>query len=223
MLFVGLWLHEAKWYELPNSERLPVRTPSHATHFSRTQTPPAAQSPRPANPRSESCGQHHDHLPVDEYLIRSHLKQVNPRRLFFCTIAGIAILVVLALATSAYWEHKQPRFDNAPKLFAALRAFSRDEAARGQLPSEVSLRDLLRGGYVSSNDVQGFEVTFSTHYGDAAPQLILVRALAPDGRSICLLADGSVQELSPQKYNDQSIGPRTAATNQAGMSRPRTR
>jgi len=130
---------------------------------------------------------------------------MNPRRLLIAAAAAIAAAVVLLLAVNAYWERKQPVLQDAPKLSAALQAFCCDESANGQLPPQVSLRDLIKGGYVNSNDVRAFDgmkVTFSTQFDDNAPQLILARALAPDGQSICLLADGSVQELSARKYTE---------------------
>jgi hypothetical protein len=43
-------------------------------------------------------------------------------------------------------------FQNAPPLISALQAFVHDQAAAGrQLPSEVSLQILLRGGYLETN------------------------------------------------------------------------
>jgi len=130
---------------------------------------------------------------------------MNIRRLLLTTAGAIAAAVVLTLAVNVYWERKQPVLQDAPRLSAALQAFCRDESANGQLPAEVSLQDLIKGGYVTSNDVrafEGIEVTFSTQYDDGPPELVLARALARDGQSICLLADGSVEALSAQKYND---------------------
>ena len=130
---------------------------------------------------------------------------MNIRRLLLIAAGAIAAAVVLTLAVNVYWERKQPVLQDATKLSAALQAFCRDEVANGQLPAEVSLQDLVKGGYVNSNDVrafEGIEVTFSTHSDDGAPELVLARALAPDGQSICLLADGSVQALSAQKYSE---------------------
>ena len=144
---------------------------------------------------------------------------VDVRHLLAATVGAIAILIALILAISAYWERKQRLFANTKDLFAAVRAFCTDQAGRGQVPPEVSLQDLFRGGYVTSNEIrafEGFEVTFSTHYSDDEPQLILARALAPDGHSTCLLPDGSVQQLSAQKYSEylKSSGRPTGATNQ---------
>ena len=122
------------------------------------------------------------------------------RRLLVIACAGIALVVVLVLVVSAYWERKQTPFQNAPKLISALQAFSRDQAAAGRrLPPEVSMEDLLRGGYLTTNDVrafEGMEVTFSTEADESHPQMILARARMPDGQFICALADGSVRGLA---------------------------
>src|SRR2546423_677137 len=121
------------------------------------------------------------------------------RRLLVSACAGIALVVILVLAASAYRERKQKPFRNAPKLISALDAFSRDQTARGQqLPPEILLQDLLRGGYLTTNDVRGFEgmdVTFNPQANDSHPQMILARARTSDGLLICLLADGSVQQF----------------------------
>ena len=128
------------------------------------------------------------------------------RRLAFIASAGIALVVVLVLAVSAYWERKQTLFQNGPKLISALQAYSRDQAAAGRrLPPEVSLQDLLRGGYLTTNDVrafEGMEVAFSTQADDGHPQMILARARTPDGQVICLMADGSVQGFSASRYKE---------------------
>ena len=131
---------------------------------------------------------------------------MKTQRLALLLFATITISFALAVANFTWWQSKQKPFENAPDLFAAVRAFCQDQAGRGPLPPEVSLQDLLRNGYLSSNDVKafkGYEVTFSTRYDNDNPELILARAVAPDGHSICLLADGSVQQLSQQKYRQQ--------------------
>ena len=128
------------------------------------------------------------------------------RRLLVIAFAGIVLVVVLVLVVSAYWERKQTPFQNAPKLISALQAFSRDQAAAGRrLPPEVSMADLLRGGYLTTNDVRAFEgmdVAFSTQADESHPQMILARARTPDGQFICALADGSVQGVSRERYEE---------------------
>ncbi len=137
-------------------------------------------------------------------------------RISLIACAAAALVVILALAVSGYWDHKQTPFQNAPKLISALRAFLHEQATGGrQLPPEVSLQDLLRGGYLTSHDVrglEGMEVIFSTQTDDTHPQMILARAGMPDGQSICLLADGSVQQFSASRLKEalensgQSVG-----------------
>ncbi len=194
--------------------------------FDEHQTPAPTKSPGAAHPRGKPCGERNDHSAKHEYIARSHLRKVKLRRFALFAISAIATIIVLILAASAYWERKQRLFDNPPDLFAAVRAFCSDQARHGQVPAEVSLQDLLKGGYVSSNEArafEGFEVTFSTRYSDDAPQVILARALAPDGQSICLLADGSVQQLSAQKYSDYlKSSAQTGTMNSIEKSRPET-
>jgi hypothetical protein len=141
------------------------------------------------------------------------------RRVLVIASAGIALVVVLVLAVSAHWEHQQIPFQNAPKLISALQAFSRDQAAAGRrLPPEVSLQDLLRGGYLTTNDVRAFEgmdVAFSTQAEESRPEMILARARMPDGQFICVLADGSVQGVSRERYEElrASLGQPDGAAN----------
>src|SRR5690349_16175524 len=98
-------------------------------------------------------------------------------------VAGAALVTFFLLATSAYWERNQTRFQDAPKLIRAVQAFSREVAARGaRLPPEISLQDLVKGGYLMTNDVgafQGMEVVFNTQADETHPQVILARAPAP--------------------------------------------
>ena len=114
--------------------------------------------------------------------------------------AGIILVVVVVPVVTTYWVRKSNSFQNAPMLLSAVQAFARDRAAAGQRPPpKVSLQELIRGGYLTTNDAKAFadmEVAFSTQTDDANPQMILAWARTPDGRYTCLLADGSVQSLS---------------------------
>jgi len=125
------------------------------------------------------------------------------RRLPAIICVGIGIALAVFFAGSGC---KQARFLNAQKLISALHAFAQDQAAAGRpLPAEVSLEVLLRGGYLTTNDVKGFaglELTFSTQADDTNPQMILARARTADGQFICLLADGSVQQFSRSRYEE---------------------
>jgi hypothetical protein len=125
---------------------------------------------------------------------------MKTRRLLVLVVAAFAVIIILVFAASRYWQRRQTPFKNAPKLISALQTFSRDQLAGGrQLPPEVSLEDLVRGRYLTSNDVRrfaGMEVTFITRADDTYPQMILARARTQDGHFFCLLADGSVQQFT---------------------------
>jgi len=124
---------------------------------------------------------------------------VKLRHLMVLLVAGIAILALLSLALEWYWKRNQPVFNDAPKLVAALQAFSRDRFIHGmRLPSTVSLSELVAGGYLSTNDVhafEGIEVTFSNVTNSQNPREIMVRARLPDGSVLTLMEDGTVQTL----------------------------
>jgi hypothetical protein len=151
---------------------------------------------------------------------------MNIRRILLVACAG-AVVVVVALAVSGYWEHKQTPFQNATKLISALQAFSRDQTTGGRhLPTEVSLQDLLRGGYLTTNDArafEGMEVRFSTQADDTHPQMILARARTPDGQFICLLADGSVQQFTASRLREalENSGQPDGAPNRSQRFAPR--
>ena len=150
------------------------------------------------------------------------------RPLLVIAFAGIALVVGLVLVVSACWERKQTPFQNAPKLISALQAFSRDQAAAGRrLPPEISMRDLLRGGYLTTNDVRAFEgmdVTFSTQADGSDPQMILARACTPDGQVTCLMADGSVAGFSASRYKEmlENSGQPGGAANRSQPVHPET-
>jgi hypothetical protein len=128
-------------------------------------------------------------------------------------------MLLAALAWSSYWERKQPVFQNASKLLAALHTFSRDQLTRGrQVPPEVSLQDLLKGCYLASDDVRAFEgmdVVFFTTSDEAQPPPMLARVRMPDGTLTCLMADGSVQGLTQSRYEEyrKSLARRSGSTN----------
>jgi len=114
-------------------------------------------------------------------------------------LAGVAVLAVISFLLQSYWNRQQPVFQDAPKLVAALQAFSRDRFLHGnQLPSTVTLKDLVAGGYLSGSDVsafEGIEVTFSNANTNQDPKMVMIHARLPDGSVLAVLADGSVQQL----------------------------
>lgn len=122
------------------------------------------------------------------------------RRLIFIAGSLLAAAVVVCAALVFHWQRSQPVFKDAPKIAAAVQAFSRDKTARGQpLPASVSLHELVSGGYIATNDVHAFDgmdVTISLTANDTYPQSILILVRMPDGTQIAAMADGSVQALA---------------------------
>jgi hypothetical protein len=121
------------------------------------------------------------------------------RRFIFIVCSLVAAAVVICVVVVFHWQRSQPVFKDAPKLTAAVHAFSQDLASRGKsLPESVSLRELISGGYVATNDVHAFDgmdVTISLSASDAYPQSILIHVRMPDGTQIVALSDGSVMGL----------------------------
>ena len=129
---------------------------------------------------------------------------MKARRLLVFMASAIVLAAVVGVAVTSYWQRQQPVFKDAPKLISAMQAFSQDLRKRGQaLPPTVSLRELVSGGYLSAKEVgafEGVEVTIWPTAADSYPQEMLMCARFPDGSVNALLGDGSVQQLSPQKY-----------------------
>jgi len=146
---------------------------------------------------------------------------MKTRRILIFGAAGVAVVVALVLLASAYWERRQTPFQNLPGLITALQAYVRDQRTAGRrLPAEIPLSELVRGGYLTTNDVRAFEgmdVAFSTQVDISQPQGILARARMPDGQFICALADGSVQQFSRERYEQQrkNVGQRDGEANQS--------
>ena len=136
---------------------------------------------------------------------------VKLRHLLLLLGVGIVILAVLSFALEAYWERKQPVFQDAPKLIAALQAYSRDRFIHGmKIPASISLNDLVSAGYLTTNDVRAFdgiEVTITTSANGTNSQNVLIHARMPDGSVVTLLQDGSVQQESRQTPSGQPVKP----------------
>lgn len=133
-------------------------------------------------------------------------RQYKIRLILSLAGAGLATVILIVAVATSYWTHHQIPFQNLPQLIAGLQSFARDHSAHGQtLPPEISLQDLIRGGYLSANDVRAFEgmdVVFSTQADDTQPDSIVARARTQDGQYICALADGSVQQFSESRYQE---------------------
>ena len=124
---------------------------------------------------------------------------MKARHLLAVVVSAVVVATVLCGVVMSYWQWKQPVFKEAPKLVAAVKAFAKDLATRGQpAPATVSLRELVGSGYIAARDVRAFDgmdVTLSLAVDEIHPQEILMRVRLPDGSVIASMADGSVQKL----------------------------
>jgi hypothetical protein len=133
-------------------------------------------------------------------------RQYKLRVILGIAAAGLAAVILIVAVATLYWTHHETPFQNLPQLIAGLQAFARDHSGRGQtLPPEISLQDLIRGGYLSAEDVRAFEgmdVVFNTQADASHPQSIVARAHTQDGHYICVLGDGSVQQFTESRYQE---------------------
>ena len=124
----------------------------------------------------------------------------------------------MALVLTGCWSRKE-HFEDLPGLLSAMQAFERDVKNQGQpLPPSVSLSELVRRGYISTNSVRAFDgletkVWLTANLADM--NSVLMSARFPDGSVSAALADGSVQQFSAQSFAAQlaKSGQQAAAPN----------
>jgi len=126
-------------------------------------------------------------------------------------IVGIAVIVavVLTVVIPAFWHWRQPLLKDGSKLVAAVQAFAADRRSHGQpLPSSISLRELVRDGYIAADDVpafDGMEATLSLTADETYPQEPLMTIRFPrDGGGMVVLSDGSVQQVTSRRLRDMT-------------------
>lgn len=132
----------------------------------------------------------------------------------------VGLLACLALFYFAAKPSKDASRVNGDLFVRALANYARDCRTRGQpLPQSVTLEDLVRGGYLRTEDAGTFEgvaVTFFTDAPDETrPQNILVAARLPDGTVQVVLGDGSVQAFTAQRFAEhlKASGQKAEVTN----------
>src|SRR5262245_33150232 len=90
---------------------------------------------------------------------------MKPKRIIILVVIA-ALLVVCVISILPNFRHRAEwkrtvaalQSPSVERLSTAAHSFARDQTASGrQLPREVSLQDLLRGGYLTTNDVREFE------------------------------------------------------------------
>jgi hypothetical protein len=118
----------------------------------------------------------------------------------------VSVLLGAAVIGGISWlQDREPKpFQRMPQLVMAMRAYAFDLVAKGQrVPDEVPLQTLIEGKYLKAADVEAFkgvEVTFFNNASNKNPQSLLVSVVMTDGQVLCLLADGSVQEVTLARY-----------------------
>jgi hypothetical protein len=108
-------------------------------------------------------------------------------------------LILMAFSISTFFIVSNPRRArvNGDKITAATHAYCRNAMEHDKnLPTSISLNDLMAKGYLKHNDASSFDglkVTVHLNPYDTNPQSALMSARLPDGNLIVALADGSVQ------------------------------
>jgi hypothetical protein len=124
---------------------------------------------------------------------------MNIPRLLWIGGSTVVAALVTSIVLVSYWRHSEPTSHGLPKLAAAVKAYAQDQRSRHQpVPAAVTVRQLITGGYISSNDVRAFDGMDVTIYPtalDRDPSSILIRVRLPDGEQIAALADGSIQSV----------------------------
>ncbi len=133
---------------------------------------------------------------------------MNSNRVVRHSLALIAALVVVCFAVIAVVEltSRQSHPVNGERLIRALAQYAKDLHSHGvALPPAVSLDTLLQSGYLTPQDVEPFEgakVTFFLGATGTNPQGVLMEAHMPDGTVQLVLADGSVQQVAQDRWEE---------------------
>jgi hypothetical protein len=114
----------------------------------------------------------------------------------------ISVIAAIAIISSCIFiisKSQKGHFDGA-KLTTAIDAYCRDaKEHNNNLPSSISLQELIAKGFLKREDVSAFDgmkVTVYLTVDDTNPQAVLMRAQLSDGSQIVALADGSVQTVA---------------------------
>ena len=121
-------------------------------------------------------------------------------------LAVIAVLTAAFVVGSMVYfatSTRQPGHVDALKILTATRTYTASLRAEGlPVPASVSLQELINRRLLTASDVSGFtgmEVTVNLSADNTRPQDVLIRAHLADGQEMVTMADGSVQQLSPNR------------------------
>ena len=123
------------------------------------------------------------------------------------SLAVMAVLTTaLVVGSMVYFASstRQPGHVDALKILTAARNYTTSLRVEGlPVPDSVSVQELINRHLLTASDVSGFtgmDVTVNLSADNARPQDVLIRAHLADGQEIVTLADGSVQQLSPNRH-----------------------
>jgi hypothetical protein len=112
---------------------------------------------------------------------------------------GVAVIAIISGFFFIVSKPQKGHF-NAGKITMATHAYCRDAKERNNnLPSSISLQELITKGFLKHEDVSAFdgmEVTVYLTVDDTTSQAVLMNARLSDGSQIVALADGSVQQVA---------------------------
>ena len=118
-------------------------------------------------------------------------------------ILGVILGLTLSVVAGCWFyfasSSRQAGYVNGSKVLAAARTYQDDLKRQGSdVPTSVSLKEMIARGLLTETDVSGFsgmDVTVTLPVDEGRPQTVLVRSRLPDGDEIVVLADGSVQQV----------------------------
>jgi hypothetical protein len=118
-------------------------------------------------------------------------------------LVAAIVAVVAGYLGVTYLRRPQPSFKEAVTLVRSVHAFVEARAQAGsQIPPSIQLRELVAGGYITSEAARRFDgaqVTFPRSPSDPqpleqAPQQVLISLRLSDGRETVMTADGSIHQ-----------------------------
>lgn len=130
---------------------------------------------------------------------------MNQKRAWVIGMVTSAVVVgafIMGWMVFRWREAEEPVLD-AIRIPNALAEYVRDLHHQGKpVPPAVRLEELIQGGYLQEEEVRVFKGAKVTFYRDAdetRPQGILMTVEDASGSMHVLLADGSLQQLTPQR------------------------
>jgi len=121
-------------------------------------------------------------------------------------LAALAVAYVISMIPTfrhrLEWQRTIRAFQNLPseRVDSAIQSFVAAQKAQGRSISKtVSLRELVAGGFLRTEDATRFEdvdVSFDINVDKNNPQQIIARVRLSSGLMVVELTDGSVQQIT---------------------------